>query len=526
MGSTDGFFWLPVGVHHFSPSLSQHLQRPTPVPSDLSRRRFLEEEILALLHKEAIFPLPPSSDQGFSSVFFLAPKKTGDWHPIINLRPLNAFIQPKHFRMETLAVVLQTLSQGWWTTSLDLKDAYLHIPVHRDHQKFLQFIYQDTTFQFRRLPFGPSTAPQVFTRVTKVVAAALRRQQIHLYIYLDDWLIVGPTRHSTLEALKKTIQLTSDLGFIINTEKSSLIPTRRPTFLGASLNTVTGRASPTLERCITLEECVLLFLVSTSLPAQGWLRLLGIMASLVDIVPWCRMRMRPIQLHLLHHYRPRSDPVTKQVPVSSFIQTHLRWWLSHENLLLGTTFPRPSPTVTLTSDGLGCSPERSNVIRNLVPIRKSSSHQSLRTTCCLQSPPISAQSGEGLTSSDQDRQFYSGVLLESSGSNSFPLPLSPNLETPQLVHSSTYSPSSHPPSGEQECHCRRLFTGTISPHRMDSPSPNITTSIQYPGHCPHKSLCITSQQSAAGLTHRPWQQMPSTSTGRTYWVTPFPQYLC
>ena len=47
-----------------------------------------------------------------------------------------------------------------------------------------------------------------------MVAAALRRQQVHLYIYLDDWLIVGPTRHSTLEALTKTIQLTIDLGFI------------------------------------------------------------------------------------------------------------------------------------------------------------------------------------------------------------------------------------------------------------------------------------------------------------------------
>ena len=34
-----------------------------------------------------------------------------------------------------------------------------------------------------------------------------------------------------------------------------------------------------------------------------------------------------------------------------------------------------------------------------------------------------------------------------------------------------------------------LFTGTISPHRMDSPSPNITTSIQYPGQPPHRSLC-------------------------------------
>ena len=31
----------------------------------------------------------------------------------------------------------------WWAASLDLKDAYLYIPIYSGHQKFLQFIIRD-----------------------------------------------------------------------------------------------------------------------------------------------------------------------------------------------------------------------------------------------------------------------------------------------------------------------------------------------------------------------------------------------
>ncbi|XP_038046795.1 uncharacterized protein LOC119721003 [Patiria miniata] len=325
-------------------------RRPTPVPSDSARRVALEKEIISLIDKNAIILLPTGSTLGVTSTFFLAPKKSGDWRPIINLRPLNSYIKPKHFRMETLSTVLQSLKRNWWATSIDLKDAYLHVPIHADHQKFLQFLYQGSGYQFRCLPFGLSTAPRVFTRIAKAVAAFLRQKQIHIFLYLDDWLIVGPTFQDTVDALRQTVQLTLNLGFIINVEKSSLIPTQQPTYLGAVLDMTTGRAMPSGERCQTLWDCIGIFRSSPILPAKSWLRLLGLMASLVDLVPWCRMHMRPLQLHLLYHFRPRKDPISKMVPVTPLIIDKLRWWLAPNNLLCGVVFPRPSPAAILTTD--------------------------------------------------------------------------------------------------------------------------------------------------------------------------------
>ena len=49
--------------------------------------------------------------------------------------------------------------------SIDLKDAYLQVPMHPESRKYLRFMVFGKVYQFKVLCFGLSTAPQVFTRV-------------------------------------------------------------------------------------------------------------------------------------------------------------------------------------------------------------------------------------------------------------------------------------------------------------------------------------------------------------------------
>ena len=74
------------------------------------------------------------------------------------------------------------------------------------------------------------------------------------------------------------------------------------------------------------------------------------MASLVDIVPWSWMRMRPLQLHLLAHFHPCVHPISLLVPINDLIRPHLMWWLQPANLKAGMVFPRPLPTVSIVTD--------------------------------------------------------------------------------------------------------------------------------------------------------------------------------
>ena len=76
-----------------------------------------------------------------------------------------------------------------WMVSLDLKDAYLQVPIHPDSRNYLRFVASGRVYQFKALCFGLSKAPQVFTRVMAPVSAMLHRAGICIRRYSDDWLI-------------------------------------------------------------------------------------------------------------------------------------------------------------------------------------------------------------------------------------------------------------------------------------------------------------------------------------------------
>ena len=324
--------------------------RVTPLPRKGPQREALLKEVLKLSDKKAIVPIFPPFQPGFWSTFFLAPKKSGDWRPILNLKPLNQFIRPKRFRMETLSTVLRSPIVGCWATSLDLKDAYLHVPIYPSDQRWLRFMLQGQAYTFRCLPFGMSTAPRVFTRVVKAVGAVLREQGVQIFMYLDDWLILSKSRQSILQDTQLVIQTVSQLGFVINRDKSSLVLSQSPVFLGAQLDLVQGLVFPSLERVDNILECVTLLFQSQSTKAVVWLKVLGLMASLVVLVPYCRLRMRPIQLHLLFHFNLKYQSMNTLVPMSHIVQEELGWWMIRSNLTVGVKFPSPPHQIVLTTD--------------------------------------------------------------------------------------------------------------------------------------------------------------------------------
>ena len=136
-------------------------------------------------------------------------KALGAWRPVIDLSLVNLRVQQSSFKMETLQSVLLSVCTGDWMVSLDLRDAYLQVPIHPESRKFLRFVVGGKVYQFKVLCFGLSTTPQVFTRVMAPVSAILHRTGVRLRRYLDDWLIQASSRKQVLLALETVLQ---DLG--------------------------------------------------------------------------------------------------------------------------------------------------------------------------------------------------------------------------------------------------------------------------------------------------------------------------
>ena len=108
---------------------------------------------------------------GCYSCLFLVEKATGGWRPVIDLSPLYGFVHQTPFKMETATSVLLSVREGDFLASVDLKDTYFQIPVHRSSRKLWRFTSEGTVYHFQVLCFGLSTAPQVFARVFAAVSA-------------------------------------------------------------------------------------------------------------------------------------------------------------------------------------------------------------------------------------------------------------------------------------------------------------------------------------------------------------------
>ena len=85
---------------------------------------------------------------------------------------------------------------------------------------------------------------------------------------------------------------------------------------------------------------------SSASPGQS----MGYLSSLVDVLPDCRLLMRPLQLHFLRNYQPGRDPLSRRVPLPPTIRLLFRRWSRPEFLRSGNPLRVPQPTITVTTD--------------------------------------------------------------------------------------------------------------------------------------------------------------------------------
>ena len=300
-----------------------------------------------LAHKGAIEQARPST-KGFHSRLFVVKKASGDWRPVIDLSHLNNYVKLTKFKMETPRSVLSAIRENDWMISIDLKDAYLQIPIHKGSRHLLRFPHQGRVWQFKALPFGLSSAPQTFTRVMTPIAAHLHKLGYRLLRYLDDWLILAQSREGALEARDITLSLCKELGVVVNLEKSDLHPSQEVTYLGMRINSTTFTASPTLKRIDTFTQIVDEFTSCRNPPVTLWRSLLGHMSSFTALVQNSRLRTRSLQIALREQWNYRD---TSQTAVwNEECKRDLDWWRDEVRLTQGIPLSKEIPQESLWTD--------------------------------------------------------------------------------------------------------------------------------------------------------------------------------
>ena len=109
-------------------------------------------------------------------------------------------------------------------------------------------------------------------------------------------------------------------------------------------------ARPSPDRVNTIMAAALRLCCRRQAPARVWLQFLGYLASLVDVLPDCRLHMRPLQIHLLRYYSPSRDLLTRLVPIPPTIRLHLVRWSRRDFLSSGNPLRVPQSSITVTTD--------------------------------------------------------------------------------------------------------------------------------------------------------------------------------
>jgi hypothetical protein len=167
----------------------------------------------------------------------VVPKTTpGKFRLIVDLRCLNEYVLRRHFKYETLSSFRDRIEEGDFFVSIDLESAYYHVDVAEADQTFLGFRIDGVYYVFSVLPFGLRDACFIFTKIMSVPVRHLRKQGLRVLPYLDDFLFA--LRRACPDTANMIVNLLQSLGFIINFDKSVLIPTQLIDSLGHSVDSV------------------------------------------------------------------------------------------------------------------------------------------------------------------------------------------------------------------------------------------------------------------------------------------------
>ncbi|KAI8437968.1 hypothetical protein MSG28_010630 [Choristoneura fumiferana] len=282
-----------------------------------------------LMSLGAVTECLPSPDQ-FLSQIFLASKPNGGKRFILNLKALNKFITTSHFKMEDHRTASKLIPKGGFLATIDLKEAYLLVPIIESQRKYLRFQFENNdsrvvTYEFTAMPYGLSVAPRVFTKIMREVITFLRSRGFASVIYLDDILCIGNSYKECKDNVNETIKLLTCLGFVINCDKSCLEPKQSCKFLGFIFNTIDLTLSLPVDKQNKIALLVNKFLSLPRCTIREFAQLIGVLTAACPAVQYGWLYTKILEREK-YSLLLRFDTYETKVSLSDKIFDDLIWW--------------------------------------------------------------------------------------------------------------------------------------------------------------------------------------------------------
>lgn len=214
----------------------------------------------------------------------------------------------KHFR---------TFKKGTWMCKLDLKNGYLHIPLHPDVQGYTSFQWKGAFYCYKYMPFGIGLAPLVFQTIMNGILEPLSKDGIICCSYLDDVWIQGNSYQECKEATDKVCAHLLQSNFTINWKKSITTPSQTMEYLGVIYDSVNGQLRLTSNKAKAYRTII------EKLIEHPYLKLFqkvaGFLCSTLVVIPQGKSHLSEIYQNFTGSHAVQDEVLPKTL-------AELKWW--------------------------------------------------------------------------------------------------------------------------------------------------------------------------------------------------------
>ncbi len=259
-----------------------------------------------------------------SPVFVVSKKGPKKYRLVIDLRGLNSGLRDRPIRFENLTQVGRIAGKGWWMITMDLSQGYHHVTMAPESRKYLGFRFGDRVFRWLVLPFGLKSAPFVFTKTVREMVKYLRKNKVHLVVYLDDFVIMAPTREELLWIRDHCITPTLHrLGWVREPSKGQWDPTQRTEVLGLIVDLIQGKFFIPQVKVNKIKSYTVKVHLKLRLAKRKLASISGYINSVTRAAPILRLYCREIYRLIGHPTTPKGWK--EMVEVSAQLKQDMAW---------------------------------------------------------------------------------------------------------------------------------------------------------------------------------------------------------
>ena len=145
----------------------------------------------------------------------VVPKKTGAVRICVDLKPLNESVLREVHPIPRVDEALAQLTGATIFTKLDANSGFWQIPLSPESRPLTTFITPVGRYHFNKLPFGISSAPELFQRRMSTILEGLEG----VVCLIDDVLVIGKDEAEHDTRLMQVLERLESVGVTLNREK-------------------------------------------------------------------------------------------------------------------------------------------------------------------------------------------------------------------------------------------------------------------------------------------------------------------